>query len=192
MPKIRGRALEPRNPELLLRTIQLYHMAQAAPPAASPAQPAVAGAAAADQPAAAPAAPSPLVARVLAEEAEGLLGAGGLDGAVAELVKLAEDPAAGSLGARVCAARALALVTAPAEEGREKAVRIVREGLQGRGVTVPACAAAVEAVRSIAGSEGGGPADELRGACAKIFPAAETFGASPADTAAAAATAPSG
>lgn len=169
----RGRALEPNNPELLLRTIQLYHMAQA-PPSGQPADAAAPGSAGAE-----PAPPSPVVARVLAEEAEGLLGAGGLDGAVAGLVKLAGDAETGSLGARVCAAKALALVTVPAEQGREQAVKLVRVGLQGRGVTVPGCAAAVEAVRGIVGEEGAvGAAEELRQVCAKIFPLAEAFGAS--------------
>ncbi|CAM9965871.1 unnamed protein product, partial [Hapterophycus canaliculatus] len=36
---IRGRALEPHNPELLLRTIQLYHMAQATARATPPPSP---------------------------------------------------------------------------------------------------------------------------------------------------------
>eukprot|EP00752_Nemacystus_decipiens_P006712 g6035.t1 len=181
---IRGRALEPNNPELLLRTIQLYHMAQGTPSG----QPAAASASTA----AGAATPSPVVARVLAEEAEGLLGAGGLDGAVAGLVKLAGDAATGSLGARVCAAKALALVTTPAEQGREQAVKLVREGLHGRGVTVAGCAAAVEAVAGIVGVDGaGGAAEELRQACAKVFPLAEAFGASSAGEGAAAA-APSG
>eukprot|EP00903_Cladosiphon_okamuranus_P008678 g8317.t1 len=186
---IRGRALEPNNPELLLRTIQLYHAAQA-PPSGQPAD--AAGAAGA------PAPPSPVVARVLAEEAEGLLEGGSLDGAVAGLVKLAGDSETGSLGARVCAAKALALVTVPAEQGREQAVKLVREGLNGRGVTVPGCAAAVEAVRGVlgetevgAGARASGAAEELRRMCAMIFPMAEAFGASSAGEGDAA-TAPSG
>lgn len=184
----RGRALEPDNPELLLRTIQLYHVAQAPPSGQQPAD--AAGAAEA------PAPPSPVVARVLAEEADGLLGAGGLDGAVAGLVKLAGDSKTGSLGARVCAAKALALVTVPAEQGREQAVKLVREGLNGRGVTVPGCAAAVEAVRGIlgeteAGAGATGAAEELRRMCATVFPLAEAFGASSAGEGDAA-TAPSG
>ena len=162
-------------------------MAQA-PPSGQPADAAAPGSAGAG-----PAPPSPVVARVLAEEAEGLLGAGGLDGAVAGLVKLAGDAETGSLGARVCAAKALALVTVPAEQGREQAVKLVREGLQGgRGMTVPGCAAAVEAVRGIVGEEGAvGAAEELRQVCAKVFPLAEAFGASSAGEGDAAA-APSG
>lgn len=193
----RGRALEPTNPELLLRTIQLYHMAQAPPPPSG--QPADAAKAAA---AGTPAPPTPVVARVLVEEAAGLLGAGGLDGAVAGLVRLAGDAETGSLGARVCAAKALALVTAPAEQEqeqrREQAVKLVREGLNGRGVTVSGCAAAVEAVRGIIGETGagagagaGGAAEELRRSCAKVFPLAEAFGASSAGEGGAAAV-PSG
>lgn len=160
-------------------------MAQA-PPSGQPAD-----AAAAD----APAPPSPVVARVLAEEAQGLLGAGGLDGAVAGLVKLAADAETESLGARVCLAKALAL-TLPAEQGHDQAVKLVREGLHGRGVTVSGCAAAVEAVRGIVGEAGGGTgasgaAEELRQVCAKIFPLAEAFGAPSAGEGDAAA-APSG
>lgn len=171
----RGRALEPRNPELLLRTIQLYHEAQATPP--SPGQPAASGAPAdgssAPSPPTGPVPPSPLVARVLAEEAEGLLGTAGLAGAVAELVRLAEDAETGSLGARVCAAKALSLTAA--EEGREQAVRIVREGFGGRGVTVPGCANAVEAVRGVAGEDGSAAVEALREVCGKTFPNAEVF-----------------
>ncbi|CBN77876.1 acetyltransferase 1-like [Ectocarpus siliculosus] len=177
---IRGRALEPRNPELLLRTIQLYHEAQATPP--SPGQPA-ASCAPADgsstpSPTTGPAPPSPLVARVLAEEAEGLLGTGGLAGAVAELVRLAEDAETGSLGARVCAAKALSLTAA--EQGREQAVRIVREGLDGRGVTVPGCANAVEAVRGVVGEDGSAAVEALREVCGNTFPNAEVFKSSSA------------
>lgn len=195
MRDTRGRALEPNNPELLLRTIQLYHMVQA-PPSGQPVDAAGAAGVAGDA-AGAPAPPSPVVARVLSEEAEGLLGVGGLNGAVAGLVKLAGDQDTGSLGARVCAAKALALATVPAEQGREQAVKLVREGLSGRGVTVPGCAAAVEAVTGIVGEAGAGasgPAEELRQVCAKIFPLAEVLGASSAGegASATAAAAPSG
>lgn len=140
-----------------------------------------------------------MVARVLVEEAEGLLGTGGLSGAVAELVKLAEDPETGSLGARVCAAQALALTGEG--EARDKAVKVISEGFGGRGVTVPGCVAAVEAVAGIVGQRGGsgaeasGPAEALREVCARTFPLAEAFGASAAGDASSAspgAAAPSG
>lgn len=188
--QIRGRALEPHNPELLLRTIQLYHTAAATAQATPPSGPngGATTAAPADT-SAGPPPPSPIVARVLAEEAEGLLGAGGLDGAVAGLVELAQGASTGSLVARVCAAKALALATTPPEEGKDKAVKIVREGLHGRGVTVAGCNAAVEAVRAIVGGGGGGggvAVQELREACAKVFPVAEAFGASSAGEVAAA------
>lgn len=100
---------------------------------------------------------------------------------MAELVRLAEDPETGSLGARVCAAKALAL-TAGEGEGREDkaaaAVKIVSEGFGGRGVTVPGCVAAMEAVAGIAGEPGA--VEALREACAGISPLAEAFGAAPA------------
>lgn len=206
----RGRALEPQNPELLLRTIQLYHTAAAAttvaaagatatPPSGPNGGAATAAGTPTDASAGGPSPPSPIVARVLAEEAEGLLGAGGLDGAVEGLIKLAEGVDTGSLGARVCAAKALVLVTvstatAQEEEGRDRAVKIVREGLRGRGVTVAGCAAAVEVVRALVGDgDGDGAAvQELREACAKVFPIAEAFGASSAAGEVAADAAPSG
>lgn len=163
----RGLALEPENPELLLRAIQLYHLAAAFQGG---------GSIAPDFDGVPP--PSPVVARVLAEEAEGLLGAGGsLDGAVAALVALAEDAQRGSLGARVCAARALWLLS-PTEEARGKAVGLVRGGLEGRGVTVGGCAAALAAVEGISAGVGGEGVEELREACRKVFPIAEAFGAS--------------
>ncbi|CAN0199746.1 unnamed protein product [Ectocarpus fasciculatus] len=172
---IRGRALEPRNPKLLLCTIQLYHEAHATPP--SPGQPAGASAPAdgssTPSPPTEPVPPSLLVARVLAEEAEGLLRTGGLTGAVADLVRLAEDAESGSLGARVCAAKTLSLTSA--EQGREQEVKVVQEGLGGRGVTVPGCAVAVEAVRGVVEEEGRAAFEVLRELCGKTFPNAEVF-----------------
>lgn len=174
----RGRALEPQNPELLLRTVQLYHLAQAFQAGAGDGG--APGSSGPDLDGVPP--PSPVVARVLAEEAEGLLGAGGLDGAVASLVVLAEDAQRGSLGARVCAARAVSLLASTKGEkggGRDKALGLVQGGLEGRGVTVDGCAAALAAVEGIVGRGGEGrDVEELREACRKVFPIAEAFGAS--------------
>lgn len=131
--------------------------------------------------------PSPVAARVLAEEAEGLLGPGGLTGAVEALVNLAQGEETGSLGARVCAAKAVAMVGGGAAAGKDQAVSLVLAGLGGRGVTVKGCVGAVQAVEGIVG---GGAVEELREACAKVFPLAEAFGASSGGgTAAAAAVA---
>lgn len=190
---VRGRGLERNNPELLLRTIQLYHAIAnlpapdgAADSSEAPAQP-TATKAAVD----APATLSPLAARVLAEESESLLGDGGVSGAVSALVALAEDPERGSLCARVCAAQAVALVPggdgSSTGEARGKALALVRGGLDGRGVTVKGCVAALEVVKAIvrvggsAGENGGGAhgdahVEEFRRACAEVFPEAEAFG----------------
>lgn len=111
---------------------------------------------------------------MLAEEAEGLLGDGGLTGAVASLVALAEDADRGSLKARVCAAKALLLIG----EGRDQALKLIRGGLRGRGVTVAECVGAVKAVEDIEREGGQGQAArELREACREVFPMAEVFGA---------------
>lgn len=188
----RGRGLDSNNPELLLRSIQLYHVISLLPAPASVEQ----GEGAAESnsstcPKEAPATLSPIAARVLAEEAEGLLEKEGVKGAVASLVALAEDPDKGSLRARVCAAQAMALVlgssgaASAAGETREKAVALVRGGLEGRGVTVKECIAALAAFKDIVHQlEAGGDAasvdevvGDLRRACAAIFPLAEAFGA---------------
>lgn len=119
-----------------------------------------------------------MVAQVLDAESEDLLGAGGLSGAVADLAKLAESKDKGSLVARVCAAKAMVLTDSGSVEVRDKAVGLVRGGLEGRGVTVKGCADAVEAVAAIVGEAEGGVVTELREACAKVFPSAEAFSAS--------------
>lgn len=174
----RGRALEPHHPELLLRSIQLYHLAQTTPSVVTGSTVAASATQGNSKSSSANIGllepPSPLVARVLAEEAEGLLGEGGLKGAVASLVALAEDADRGSLKARVCAAKALVLIG----EGRDQALELIRGGLRGRGVTVAACVGAVKAVEEIERGEGQGQAaQELREACREVFSMAEAFGA---------------
>lgn len=186
----RGRAIEPGNPELILRTIQLYHHLAQLPAAEPDAPQEGANTSAAGNADNAPFSPSPIAARVLAEEREGLLGPGGIDGAVKSLVALAEDCERGSLRARVCAAQAIVLVSGTAGEdtveARAKAVLLVRGGFEGRGVTVNECISAVEAIKAIvhagngAGENGTGPAgtdavEELRRSCAAVFPVAEAF-----------------
>jgi len=75
-------------------------------------------------------------------------------------------------------------VTVPAKEGREKAVRIVRWGAARESLYRARVRAVVEAGRGIAGGEGGGPAEELTAAWAKIFTSSRVIGASPVDAAA--------
>lgn len=180
-------ALEPANPELLFRAIELYHQVGKMPPATAAEGADATTITATNSVGGAVdflAAPSPMAARVLAEESEGLLGPGGVSGAVAALVALAEDPEKGSLGARVCAARAIVLVGDGAgseddqKKCREQAVKVVRDGLQGRGVTVQACVDALEVMKGVvAEAPGNGEVRKLREACAEVFPMAEAFGA---------------
>ncbi|CAN0384063.1 unnamed protein product, partial [Discosporangium mesarthrocarpum] len=146
---VRGLKLEPNNPELRLRAVLLYKKAEEqatlSTPAVSPAAdmtqpplspsptPAAAGAA----PAAAANPPttmaSSLVARVLAEEAESVLGSnGGIVQAVEALRSLAIDARWGSLGARVAAAKAM-MVANPSAESTAGAADIVMGGMVGAG-----------------------------------------------------------
>lgn len=119
--------------------------------------------------------PTPLAARVLAEEAEGLLGGDGVRGALASLVALAKDPRRGSLGARVAAAKALDCALS-SQSAKSEGVSLILGGLDARGVTVETCVTALETVGHIAGDEAA-EVEQLRSACATVFPMAEAFGA---------------
>lgn len=62
------------------------------------------------------------------------------------------------------------------KKGRERAVGLVKEGLNGRGVTIEGCVDALETVKLVvSGKEGEGDVEEFRKACAGVFPMAEAF-----------------
>ncbi|CAM9558060.1 unnamed protein product, partial [Phaeothamnion confervicola] len=172
---VRGRALAPSNPELLLRTVRFYQTWGAA--AAAGGGPAVAAAGAATAPSDAasagsaaevpPPTLSPVAARVVTA-VKGLLGGSDV-AALAE--RMAADAAAtgGSLPLRVAAAQALVLLS---PKNVARAETLVAGGFDGRGVSLETCEAAGAALKSFGRPEA---VETFHAACVARFPLAEAF-----------------